>query len=56
MLIEIQIGTLTPEQKALRERHKQAASILRAAGFDAKVVGLCAFGPNDRPAYIVLGA
>ena len=56
MEIEIQIGTLTPEQEALRERYEQAASILRAVGFDAKVVGLCVFGPNDRPAHIVLGA
>jgi len=54
MQIEIQVGTLTPEQEALRERYEQAASILRGAGFDAKVIGLCVFSPSDRPAHIVL--
>jgi len=54
MEIEIQVGELTPKQEALKERYRQAASILQAAGFKAKVEGLVVTRPTDRPAHIVL--
>jgi len=54
MEIEIHVGDLTPEQEALRERYEQAARILRAAGFKAKVEGLVVTRTTDRPAHIVL--
>ena len=54
MNIEIQVGNLTVEQEALRESYEQAAKILRAAGFAARVVGLCVFSAKDNPAHIIL--
>jgi len=45
---------ISPEQKALLRCYDQAAAILRAAGFAARVEGFCVSGPRDRPAHIVL--
>ena len=56
MIIEIQVGDLTSEQKALRETYEQAAALLRTAGFRAEVRGLVVSSPRDNPAIIVLGA